>query len=63
MDFKSTKEIFLRYPKVELISICQLISNSQTWTYTDEFGGIRVSESDNFINSFLSFSSFSILFS
>ena len=50
MDFKSTKEIFLRYPKVDLISICLLISKSQTWTYHDEFGGIRVSESDNHID-------------
>ena len=50
MDFKSTKEIFLRYPKVDLISICLLISKSQTWTYHEGSGGIRVSESDNNID-------------
>ena len=50
MDFKSTKEIFLRYPKVDLISICLLISKSQTWTYQEGSGGIRVSESDNYID-------------
>ena len=50
MDFKSTKEIFLRYPKVDLISICLLISKSQTWTYHEGSGGIRVSESDNYID-------------
>jgi len=50
MDFQSTKEIFLRYPMVDLISICQLISKSQTWTYTLEYGGIRADESDNFID-------------
>jgi hypothetical protein len=50
MDFQSTKEIFLKYPMVDLLSICLLISKSQTWTYTDEYGGIRVYESDNWID-------------
>jgi hypothetical protein len=50
MDFKTTKEIFLRYPMVDLLSICLLISKSQTWTYSMECGGIRVDESHNWID-------------
>lgn len=38
------KDIFLNYPINELISICQLVSTSNSWVYSDSSGGIRVDE-------------------
>lgn len=46
----SSKEIFKNYPIDKLTSICQLISESSSWTYSGKFGGIRENPKDNWID-------------
>ena len=48
--YNSSKDVFLNYPLEELIPIFQIISNSTSWRYSGEYGGIRENEQDNWLD-------------
>jgi len=48
--YNSSKDVFLNYPLEELIPILQIISNSTSWRYSGEHGGIRENEQNNWLD-------------
>ena len=49
-SFSSSKEVFLEYSLDSLSKIVQLFSDSNSWNYSGQYGGIRENENDNWID-------------
>lgn len=48
--YNSSKEVFVNYPLEEFIPTLQLFSNSNTWSYNGQYGGIRENEQDSWLD-------------
>lgn len=48
--YQTLKDVFLNYPIEQMCTITKLFSNSLSWRYSEEYGGIRKGGSSNLID-------------